>query len=66
MSSISMDGEHGHIEKYELDGTEISVYVDDQDYAYIAYWIWGYDCLELAYHGETTIAEVLELIKTIS
>ncbi len=66
MSSISMDGEHGHIEKYELDGTEISVYVDDQDYAYIAYWIWEYSFVELAYYGEATVDEVLELIKTIS
>ena len=66
MSSISMDGEYGHIEKYDVDGTEINIYIDDRGGAYVAHWIWGYNYMQLAYHGETTIDEVLELIKTIS
>ncbi len=65
MTPISMDGEHGHIEKYDVDGTEIHIYISDRGDAHIAYWIWGYNYMELSYHGETTIDEILELIKTI-
>lgn len=66
MSSISMDGENGHIEKYDINGTEINIYISDRGDAHIAYWIWGYNYIELVYHGETTNDEILELIKTIS
>lgn len=64
--SISMDDEHGHIENYNVNGTEINIYIDNYGDLYIAYWIWGSDYMQLVYSGQTTIDEILELIKTIS
>lgn len=63
--SISIDNDHGHIEKYEINGIEINIYVSDRNDLQIAFWTADSNYIELAYHGTTTVDEMLDLVKLI-
>ena len=63
--SISWDNENGHIENFTVNGIEISIYISDRNDCRIAFWSMDSNYIELAYHGTTTINEVLNLVKYV-
>lgn len=63
--SISLDNENGHIENYMVNGIEITIYISDRNDCHIAFWSMDSNYIELAYHGTTTINEVLNLVKYV-
>lgn len=63
--SFSLDNEHGYIEKNEVKGKEINIYISDYGDHYIAFWIQDSYAIRLIYSGSTTIEEILNLIESI-
>ena len=63
--SVSLDNEHGHIEKNEVKGKEINIYISDYGDHYIAFWTQDSYAISLTYSGSTTIEEILNLIESI-
>ncbi len=63
--SFTLDNEHGHIEKFEIDGNEINIYIGDYGDFYLAFWNIESYAMQLTYSGTASVEEILAMIETI-
>ncbi|MBQ6930949.1 MAG: DUF4367 domain-containing protein, partial [Clostridia bacterium] len=64
-NSTSLDNEHGYIEEYNIDGTQVRIYIDKLGGSYYAFWTKECYYMTLTFSGTTTINELIEIIKSI-
>lgn len=64
--SFLLDNEQGHIERFEVDGNEIIIYISDSGYGHYGFWVKDSYSFKLTYTGNTTIEEILKLIETVN
>lgn len=62
---ISIDNEHGHIEKFTANGISVNIYISDLGGSYYAFWTKDSYYMTLSFSGTTTVDELIEIIKTI-
>ncbi len=64
-NDTSIDNEHGHIEEYNIDGINVSLYISDIGGSYYAFWTKESYYMTLTFSGMTTTDELINIIKKI-
>lgn len=64
-NGISVDNEHGYIKKFNVDGMNVNIYINNSGRSFYAFWTKESYYMTLMFSGNTTTDELIEIIKTI-